>query len=71
VGKLQIDLFSIPWGHHRLIMDKCSASLDKTMFYVRETIKNGWSRNMLLNMLDSNLYERQGKALANFQKTFA
>jgi predicted nuclease of restriction endonuclease-like (RecB) superfamily len=71
VGKLQNDLFSIPWGHHRLIMDKCSASLDKTMFYVRETIKNGWSRNMLLNMLDSNLYERQGKALANFQKTFA
>jgi hypothetical protein len=28
VGKLQDELFSIPWGHHRLIMDKCSDSYD-------------------------------------------
>jgi predicted nuclease of restriction endonuclease-like (RecB) superfamily len=69
VGQLQDDLFSIPWGHHRLIMDKCSAFLDKAVFYVHETLKQGWSRNVLLNMLDSNLYERQGKALTNFSQT--
>jgi predicted nuclease of restriction endonuclease-like (RecB) superfamily len=69
VGQLQNDIFSIPWGHHIRIMDKCSDSSDKALFYVHETIKNGWSRNVLLNMLDSHLYERQGKALTNFQQT--
>jgi predicted nuclease of restriction endonuclease-like (RecB) superfamily len=69
VGKLQNDIFSIPWGHHIRIMDKCSDSYDKAIFYVHETLKQGWSRNVLLNMLDSNLYERQGKALTNFSQT--
>jgi predicted nuclease of restriction endonuclease-like (RecB) superfamily len=69
VGKLQNDIFSIPWGHHIRIMDKCSDSYDKAIFYVHETLKQGWSRNVLLNMLDSNLYERQGKALTNFKQT--
>jgi hypothetical protein len=69
VGKLQNDFFSIPWGHHIRIMDKCSDSYDKAIFYVHETLKQGWSRNVLINMLDSSLYERQGKALTNFSQT--
>ncbi len=69
VGQLQNDIFSIPWGHHIRIMDKCLDSYDKAIFYVHETLKQGWSRNVLLNMLDSNLYERQGKALTNFKQT--
>jgi predicted nuclease of restriction endonuclease-like (RecB) superfamily len=36
------------------------------MFYVRETAKNGWSRAVLLNFLDTKLHERQGKAVSNF-----
>ena len=39
------------------------------MFYIRQTIENGWSRNVLLNFLDTDLYERQGKALTNFKRT--
>jgi predicted nuclease of restriction endonuclease-like (RecB) superfamily len=69
VGKLQSDLFAVPWGHHRFIIDKCSDSPQKALFYIRETVRNGWSRNVLLNCLDSNLYERQGKALTNFTET--
>lgn len=34
-----------------------------------EVIRNNWSRAVLLNFLDTNLYERQGKAISNFQKT--
>ena len=63
------ELFMVPWGHHRYIIDKCSDYPDKALFFVRQTIENGWSRNMLLNFLDTNLYERQGKALTNFSKT--
>ncbi len=59
-------IFSIPWGHHRFIMDKCNDNHEKALFFVQKTIENGWSRNMLLNFLSTDLYERQGKALSNF-----
>lgn len=35
----------------------------------RQVIENGWSRAMLLNFIGTGLYERQGKALTNFQTT--
>ena len=36
---------------------------------MRQTIENGWSRDMLLNFLGTDLYERSGKALSNFKYT--
>lgn len=63
------DIFSVPWGHHKYIMDKCSGNPEKAIFYVHQTVLNGWSRNVLLNFLDTDLYERQGKALTNFSRT--
>ncbi len=69
VERLYSDLFSIPWGHHRYIIDKCSNDSDKALFYVRQTQENGWSRDMLLNMLGTDLYERNGKAVTNFKST--
>ena len=41
----------------------------KALFYVRQTVANGWSRNVLHNFIDSSLYERHGKALGNFNRT--
>ena len=69
VERLQTELFSVPWGHHRYIIDKCAGDSNKAMFYVRQTLKNGWSRDMLLNMLGTSLYERSGKAQTNFKST--
>lgn len=69
VERLQSDLFSVPWGHHRYIIDKCSNDPEKALFYVRQTLENGWSRDMLLNMLGTSLYERSGKAQTNFKST--
>jgi predicted nuclease of restriction endonuclease-like (RecB) superfamily len=56
----------IPWGHNREIIMKCS-NVESALFYVRETIKNNWSRTMLVLQIESKLYERQGKAIQNFQ----
>ena len=67
--KINAMLSAVPWGHHRYIMDKCGEDTERALFYVRQTVENGWSRAMLLNWLDSNLYERQGKALTNFSAT--
>lgn len=60
-------IFEIPWRHHCLIMDKVKGDVAKAMFYVRQTIENGWSRSMLLNFINTDMYERQGKALTNFK----
>lgn len=69
VEEFHESLFSIPWGHHRYIIDKCSNDANKALFYVSQTIENGWSRSMLLNFLGTDMYERKGKALTNFNKT--
>lgn len=63
------ELFSVPWGHHRLIIDKCSDNPQKALFFIRSTIENGWSRSTLLNFISTDLYERQGKAMTNFSRT--
>lgn len=64
--KLDNPVFHVPWGHHKLLIDKFRDDPDSAMFYVRETVKNGWSRAVLLNFLDTKLHERQGKAVSNF-----
>ena len=67
--QLEKDIFLTPWGHHMLLIDKFFKEPQKALFYVHQTVKNGWSRNVLHNFIDSSLYERQGKALSNFKST--
>ena len=62
-------IFSVPWGHHKLLIDKFLKTPEKVMFYVQKTIENNWSRTVLDWQIDSNLYERQGKAISNFKRT--
>ena len=69
VEQIKSEIFSVPWGHHMLLIDKCKNAPQKALFFVHQTMQNGWSRNMLLNFLDTDLYERQGKALTNFSRT--
>lgn len=62
-------VFCIPWGHIKAILDKCKDNKEKALFYVKKTLDNYWSRAVLLNFLDTDLYERQGKAVTNFDLT--
>ena len=64
-----VDIFSIPWGHHKLLVDKFLENPQKAQFYIHQTIENGWSRSMLLNFISTDMYERQGKAMTNFKHT--
>lgn len=67
VGNLsEEDLFAVPWGHHRIIIDRCKEDSNKAVFFVKKTIQNNWSRAVLENFLDTDLYDRQGKAISNF-----
>lgn len=67
VPQVAEQLFCIPWDHHRRIIDKCKGNPQKALFFVQKTIENNWSRAVLLNFLDTDLYERQGKAITNFR----
>ena len=62
-------LFAIPWGHHKIIIDKCNGNPKKALFFVNQVIQNNWSRAVLLNFLDTDLYELQVKAITNFNLT--
>lgn len=65
--ELEQQIFSIPWRHHIEIIVK-TKSVAEALFYVQQTIEYGWSRNVLLNMMATGLYEARGKALTNFSK---
>ncbi len=71
VAQISEDVFfSVPWGHHLYIISQCK-DVSRAVFYLKKTIENGWSRAVLLNYLDTNLYERQGKAVNNFNRLLA
>lgn len=55
----------IPWGHHACLMEKVT-DLPTRTWYMQATLQNGWSRNILLLMIDSQAHTRQGKAITNF-----
>ena len=67
VSQLEASLFSIPRGHHIMIMQRCK-SIQEALFYVHKTIENHWSRSVLEHQIALNLYARQGKAITNFQQ---
>lgn len=68
IPQLVEELSMVPWGHHRYILDRCKTK-EKALFFIRKTIENNWSRSVLLNFLDTDLYERQGKSINNFESS--
>lgn len=62
----------IPWGHNIILLDKIK-DIEERKWYIEETIKNGWSRNMLKMQIDGKIYERQVIAdkVTNFSRTLS
>ncbi|MDD3275890.1 MAG: PDDEXK nuclease domain-containing protein [Kiritimatiellales bacterium] len=58
----------IPWGHNILILQKVQDA-GEALFYVRKTIENNWSRAVLTHQIEGGLYQRDGKAITNFEAT--
>ena len=58
----------IPWGHNVVIMDKVLPEDERT-WYLKACAENGWSRNVLVHQIESNLYARQATAdkISNFE----
>jgi predicted nuclease of restriction endonuclease-like (RecB) superfamily len=67
---LQAPLADLTWYHLQTLMDKISDT-STFLWYAAKTLENGWSRNILLHQIETNLYERQALAskTANFERT--
>ena len=58
----------LPWGHVVRLLETVKDAARRE-WYARHAIEHGWSRNVLVHQIESNLYERQGNALTNFSRT--
>jgi predicted nuclease of restriction endonuclease-like (RecB) superfamily len=58
----------LPWGHQVRILDAVKDAKQRE-WYIRQAVQGGWSRNVLVHQIESKLFDRQGHALTNFDKT--
>ena len=58
----------LPWFHNCVLLDKVKDAGER-LWYAQAAIEHGWSRNILVMQIESDLYRRQGKATTNFQTT--
>lgn len=63
-----LPIFSIPWFHNVVILQKIK-DLNECLWYAEKSIENGWSRNTLEMQIKKDLYQREGKAITNFNRT--
>ena len=63
------ELFTgIPWFHHVILIEKLK-DLPTRLWYARQTLEQGWSRDTLIVQIKNRAHERQGAAVTNFATT--
>jgi predicted nuclease of restriction endonuclease-like (RecB) superfamily len=58
----------LPWGQNVRLVEAVKDP-DERLWYARQAIAHGWSRNVLVHHIESGLFARQGKALTDFART--
>lgn len=60
----------LPWGHNRLILSKIK-NRQEAIYYAEAAGKMGWTRNLLLNFIKSDIYRntKELPKLHNFENT--
>lgn len=58
----------LPWGHNVRLVEAVKNQAER-LWYARQAIEHGWSRNVLVHQIESGLFHRQGKAATNFGRT--
>ena len=65
---VQGSIAQIPWGHNITLMERVK-DLPTRLWYARQTLEHGWSRETLTVQIKSRAHERQGTAITNFAAT--
>lgn len=56
----------LPWFHIVTILERLKTPEERA-FYIKNSLEHSWSRSVLTNQIDTNLFSRQGKAISNFK----
>jgi predicted nuclease of restriction endonuclease-like (RecB) superfamily len=65
---LQEVLAKLTWYHHITLLGKLKEE-DERLWYIQKASEHEWSHNVLVHQINTGLYQRQGKAIINFQST--
>jgi predicted nuclease of restriction endonuclease-like (RecB) superfamily len=65
---VQGPLAQISWYHHITLLTKVKDEQAR-FFYIAETARHGWSRDIMVLQIDSKYRERKGSAQTNFPTT--
>ncbi len=65
---VQAPLGQLNWYHHITLLTKVKDATERE-WYMHAAVQYGWSRNILVHQIESQLYERQGSAITNFAQT--
>lgn len=57
----------LPWRHNIALLEKLKDP-DERLWYAQQAIENGWSRDVLVLQIETNLRDRIGNAVTNFQR---
>jgi predicted nuclease of restriction endonuclease-like (RecB) superfamily len=60
--------FQISWSHHIILFQKIK-NMDMRLWYMQQTIQQGWSRDILIAMIKNKIHSKQGNATTNFNQT--
>ena len=66
--KLQPLVGEISWSHNIIIFSKCKDNLERE-FYIKMTLKNAWSKNVLIHQIESKSFEKYLLNQTNFDKS--
>ena len=58
----------VSWSHHIILMQKIK-DLPNRYWYMQQIVEQGWSRDTLIAQIRSNVHERQGTLVHNFDAT--
>lgn len=58
----------LTWAHNMILIQKVK-ELSTRFWYARQTLEQGWSRDVLAIMIQNRAHARQGKAVTNFIRT--
>lgn len=56
----------LPWGQNLLLLSKLK-SRDERVWYANQAITHGWSRTVMWHHISTQLQQRSGKAVTNFE----
>ncbi len=63
-----IPLTTLSWYHHISMLPKIKSDAERA-FYILETTRNGWSRDVMVSKTNSGYMNAVGNAITNFSRT--